>query len=129
MHVHLTHPMLHRLLCGRLRSTLCRKRGALSRPFKPLSPGTGPHDHVPRHIGHGYDRVVERCLNVGDTRLNDLSLLLLSLFHALEFPFMRLVPSWVLPRLPSLVPFEFWHWSWYVVPLPADLYDAGGREN
>src|SRR5438034_8643577 len=62
--VDLAHAVLHGATCGRLGCELRRERRALARALEPHVAGRGPRDGVPRLVGEGDDRVVERRLDV-----------------------------------------------------------------
>lgn len=74
--------VLDRLLGRLLRRGLTRERRALSAALEVRRAGGGPAQDVALHVGHGYDRVVERRLNMDDahryvsSRLAPLRLLL-----------------------------------------------------
>ena len=62
-----THAKLAGLFSSLLSRTLTSERGALATTLESTGSGTGPTQGVTLGIGNRDGRVVERCMNVGDT--------------------------------------------------------------
>jgi len=68
LHVHLniSHPVFHGLLCRILCCKLGCKRRALPGALKTLNPSAGPRDDIATRVRNGDDGVVECGLNMGN---------------------------------------------------------------